>query len=521
MTQLDPSSLLLAAGIGLAVSGLAWRRFSRSRDRSRVRRSLDVALRAGDAAVRSSAIAAAGAQGLSTFADLLLRCAASETDPSVIRTLAATVARQQWEPMDTPAVVELRLWAHRHEASPQTPTPQAPPTPILPAPRPHGLTLAEWPPAVKTAQVAPPAIETPAAHSNGNGTGNGSGRGNGKGLAVVTMPVSRRIARSDAPTPSSRGNAGLRGATIIVTGAGGPAGVAVIRALDGHGVRVIGVDADGLAAGLRLADEGAVIPRADDPRYAAELVALARRTHATALVCTVAEEMGGLARAEYQLRDVGVAIWIPSAAALQACLDKWRFVQVMHQAGVRVPATSLESVDRVPGPWIVKPRFGRGSRDVYTADDSRDLAWALRRVDQPIVQTRVTGREFTVDALVDPHGVMVGAVPRWRLETKAGISTKGRTFSDDVLVGRTEKVLTAVGLTGPANVQGFVDEAGMITFIEVNPRFSGGLPLSIAAGADLVGEYLRGMLGQPIHPERLTYRSGVTMIRHFEEVFES
>jgi carbamoyl-phosphate synthase large subunit len=253
----------------------------------------------------------------------------------------------------------------------------------------------------------------------------------------------------------------------------------------------------------------------------AEIVAVARRTQATAVVCTVAEEMAGLARAEYELRDAGAAIWIPSATALEACLDKWRFVQVMHRAGVNVPATSLERVDRVPGPWIVKPRFGRGSRDVYTADDSRDLAWALRRVDQPIVQTRVTGREFTVDALVDPYGTLAGAVPRWRLETKAGISTKGRTFSDDVLVGRTEEVLAAVGLTGPANVQGFVDDAGTITFIEVNPRFSGGLPLSIAAGADLVGEYLRGVLGLPIRPERLTYRSGVTMIRHFEEVFES
>src|SRR4030088_1279486 len=81
--------------------------------------------------------------------------------------------------------------------------------------------------------------------------------------------------------------------------------------------------------------------------------------------------------------------------------------------------------------------------------------------------------------------------------------------------------VAAVALTGPANVQGFVDEAGMIPFSEVNPRFSGGPSLSIAAGADLVGEYLRGMLGQPIHPARLTYRSGVAMIRHFEEVFES
>src|SRR5205823_12279345 len=133
---------------------------------------------------------------------------------------------------------------------------------------------------------------------------------------------------------------------------------------------------------------------------------------------------------------------------------------------------------------------------------SRDVAWALRRVDHVVVQTRVAGRECAVDALVDPHGVMVGAVRRWRLETSAGISTKGRTFSDDALVGHTGQVLAAVGLTGPANVQGFVDEAGLITFIEVNPRFSGGLPLSIAAGADLVGEYLRGVFGMALHPER-------------------
>jgi carbamoyl-phosphate synthase large subunit len=508
MTSPDTSSLLLATGIVLAVAGVLWRRVSRSRDRRRVRRSLEVALDAGDAAVRSSAIAAAGAQGVSLFADLLLRCAATETDPTVIRTLAATVARQQWEPMDSPAVVELRLWAHRHQPPAREPAPEPPAARMVVPESLPARTLAAVPAPVEHALAAPAGIEVPALRSNGNGH------------ATTPLRSGPRIVRSVA-APSGRGDAGVRGGTIIVTGAGGPAGVAVIRALDGHGVRVVGVDADALAAGLRLADEGAVVPRADDSRYVPELVALARRTDATALVCTVAEEMAALNRAELQLRNAGVATWIPSPAALEACLDKWRFVQVMQEAGVRVPPTSLECVDRVPGPWIVKPRFGRGSRDVYTADDSRDLAWALRRVDQAIVQTRVTGREFTVDALVDPHGVMVGTVPRWRLETKAGISTKGRTFSDDNLVARTGEVLAAVGLTGPANVQGFVDGAGAITFIEVNPRFSGGLPLSIAAGADLVGEYLRGVLGLPIRPERLTYRSGMTMIRHFEEVFES
>jgi carbamoyl-phosphate synthase large subunit len=172
----------------------------------------------------------------------------------------------------------------------------------------------------------------------------------------------------------------------------------------------------------------------------------------------------------------------------------------------------------VPGPWIVKPRFGRGSRDVYTAATTPELAYALDHVDQPIVQSLVHGREFTVDALVDRDGTLAGAVPRWRLETKAGISVKGETFAAPALIAGVDELLRTLGLTGPANVQGFADDTGTVTFIEVNPRFSGALPLSIAAGADLLGEYLRGVRGKRVRPERLQYRPGVRMVRYFEEL---
>jgi hypothetical protein len=41
----------------------------------------------------------------------------------------------------------------------------------------------------------------------------------------------------------------------------------------------------------------------------------------------------------------------------------------------------------------------------------------------------------------------------------------------------------------------------------------------LAAGADLVGEFLRGTLGLPLRPERLTHRDGVVMTRHLTELF--
>ena len=205
---------------------------------------------------------------------------------------------------------------------------------------------------------------------------------------------------------------------------------------------------------------------------------------------------------------------------MRTCLDKWTFAQAVATAGIPHPPTNLGRANGVQGPWIVKPRFGRGSRDVYTADEPDELAWSLARVPQPIVQTRLVGMEFTVDALMRRDGRLAGGVPRWRLETKAGISSKGRTFDDPELVEGVEALLAALGLDGPANVQGFVrEDDGTFVFVEVNPRFSGGLPLSLAAGADLVGEYLRGILGEQPAPARLAYRAGTTMTRHLAEAY--
>ncbi|GEL25621.1 carbamoyl phosphate synthase [Pseudonocardia sulfidoxydans NBRC 16205] len=305
---------------------------------------------------------------------------------------------------------------------------------------------------------------------------------------------------------------------VLVTGAGGAAGISVIRALDG--VRAtVAADCDPLAAGLFLAGDAGVVPRADDPAFVDQLLKLADRTGATTLVCTVAEELPALAAAAADLDRAGLRHWLPAPGAVAACVDKWAFAAACTAADVPAPATGLGTAENVPGPWIVKPRAGRGSRDVHAADDADDLARALARVPDALVQTRLDGTEFTIDALVDRDGVLAGAVPRWRLVTKAGISTVGRTFDHPELVDAVATLLVAVGLTGPACVQGFVDDFGAFTFTEINPRFSGGLPLSLAAGADLVGEYVRGVDGLPVRRERLGHRPGVTMMRHHAEVF--
>jgi carbamoyl-phosphate synthase large subunit len=306
---------------------------------------------------------------------------------------------------------------------------------------------------------------------------------------------------------------------VLVTGAGGAAGVCVIRALKAHGVRVVAADPDDSAVGRQLADAGDTIPPPDDPGFLDAVGALAAAHGARAIVSTVSAELPVLAEGSATLAAAGLASWLPPAEAIRTCLDKWAFAQAAAAAGIPHPPTNLGRPDNVPGPWIVKPRFAGGAGGVHAVDDLRALPWAIAQMPDAIVQTRVEGLEFTIDALVERGGLLAGAVPRWRLETSAGVSTKGRTFEDPQLVGQAQQLILALGLEGPVTVQGFMLAAnGLHCFTQVIPRFSGGLSLSLAAGADLVGEYVRGIGGLELRRERLLGEPGVAMERFYDDV---
>lgn len=532
--------LLLAAGGLLIVLGVGWR-FIVTR---RIHRQVIGLLGSADPATRAGALAILVAEGIERFAPALRRMSETETDPAVLDALAEVVSRTQAMPARTTDLISLRLWAAVRLGAGAPPA-RAVPIPVegviisngsvtqdgagrhrLPAPARQSAGLPSLPRgSTATADVFVPAASNwPGPSAAAVATANGDSAGHpltAASPAAGRFPEPNRTeAIMDAPGKDPAGDGARDARVVLVTGAGGPAGVAVIRALRRAGHRVVACDADRYAVGFRLADEFARLPRADDPAFAESVTKAVVRSGAVALISTVAEELVPLHAAATSLAEAGAATWLPDPWSVEHCADKWLFHQLMTEHGVPVPATAQWSEHGVPGPWIVKPRFGRGSRHVYEADNAADLSYALSHAPEPLVQTKITGREFTVDTLSGEGGVLHGAVPRWRLETKAGISTKGATFRHHELVDKVAEVLRVLRLEGPACVQGFRADNGQIVFTEVNPRFSGGLPLSLAAGADLVGQYLNRILGGVVQPEQLSFRSGVTMLRYFDEVFE-
>lgn len=315
--------------------------------------------------------------------------------------------------------------------------------------------------------------------------------------------------------------------SIIVTGVGGPAGVAVAEHLMRSGESVVGVDADSWAAGFGIVTASATVPYATDPSYPDTILQIAHTYKADVLVSTVAEELPLLHRISGMLADRGVHTWVPTPETVNVCSDKQLFALCLEQAGVPHPYT-VTAPDRLPkhgqGPWIVKPASGRGSRGLTVGITDREQvqrAVALLDGAPAVIQEQVYGEEFTADTLTDVDGTTVCVAARWRVATKSGISTKGETFTNELVTEQVKNTLQAVGLTGPACVQGFVTSSGNVIIIEVNPRFSGGLPLTLMSGADTVGEYVRRIRGVPFNLENLTPRPGVRMSRYFNASYSS
>jgi carbamoyl-phosphate synthase large subunit len=311
-----------------------------------------------------------------------------------------------------------------------------------------------------------------------------------------------------------------RARRILVTGVGGAPGLDVARRLMALGCEVIAADSDPNAIGLRLPNAVArVTVPARDGGYAAGMLQLCAELRPDAVVSAVEQELPHLSGLRGELDGLGVRMWLPELPAIEACTDKARFAEVLADHGIPAPRTVLPNqLGRAPDrPLVVKPRRGQGAQDVIYCDTRAQAATLCELVPDPIVQERVSGREFTADCLVD-RGGRASAILRYRLVVKGGLAMVSATFRDAEVEQRVKAVLAATGLVGACCVQGFLCENGphRVVITEANLRFAGGFPAAEAAGADLVGQYLNGLFGHRIDHDRLRYQPDVRLTKSYE-----
>lgn len=263
---------------------------------------------------------------------------------------------------------------------------------------------------------------------------------------------------------------------VMMSAAGSPASISILRHLRSLGHFVIGIDASALSESLGRAfcDEFHRAPAAGSPGYVDFLCE--RLGGADLFLPFIDEELVAIANAWERLppglRD---RIAVSDPDIVLDCVDKCRFQAACADAGLPVAPLAQSA------PAYFKPRYGRGGKGVILADDAL-LFGALRDRDG-VLQRAISGQEYTVDALFSRDGALVATSPRRRLRA-AGVSTAGWVAPDAKLhelaarLGRRWRFRYAI------NFQVLRDAEGADWLIELNPRLAGSAIFSTLAGCD-------------------------------------
>jgi carbamoyl-phosphate synthase large subunit len=309
---------------------------------------------------------------------------------------------------------------------------------------------------------------------------------------------------------------------IAVTGAGGPSAVSLIQALGDRDTALFAGDIDPYAPGLYLVPRAHrwLLPSGGDAGFVDELLARCVDDAVDVLVPTVDVELLAIARRRTEFEERHIRVLLAHERTLIRCLDKASLALACADV-CPVPRTTIlhgeADVDDWPCPFLVKPRLGAGSRGVRLIRQHADLA-GVPCDGTYVAQEYLPGLEHSVDVLATLDGDVVAAVPRSRLKIDSGIAVTGMTVHDPTLERHARAVATALGVIYVANIQFREDEGGVPHLIDVNARFPGAMPMTVAAGINMPCLALDLCLGRPLPADCGEFRE-IAMVRTWREHF--
>ena len=292
-----------------------------------------------------------------------------------------------------------------------------------------------------------------------------------------------------------------------------------LRAIDNPGA-VIVTDVNPLSPAVHVADRAYRVPLATDPAYLPELLAICEAEHVRLAVPTIDDELPLFGASAEQFRAIGVLPLCSPASTALTCDDKLTTCEVLRAYGVSAAKSFLpETLPRdIALPLFVKPRVGRGAVGAFTARTREELDFFLKYVPNPVIQEYLDGPEYTIDVLCDFNGKPLSIVPRERVVIRAGVIDRGRTVRSEALTNLAIAVCRVLRFNGPINIQCRM-RGDQAVIIEINPRFSGGIPLTIAAGADFPRMILDLASGRDVAPAVGAFQDGLWMTSYESAVF--
>ena len=309
--------------------------------------------------------------------------------------------------------------------------------------------------------------------------------------------------------------------TVLITCVGGDLAPQMIMQLKNskiHNVEVVGVDVNNDAIGKIFCDEFSQVPYGNSLEYCQSIKALVDLYNVDLVIPTSDEEAVTLSHSKDLFDNCLIAC--VDSDMIDVLTDKEKTFEFLKEYGVHTPETrivekysdlkkSVELMYKDFGEFVVKPTCARGGRGVYVVsskyeeikyfDDRREVHSDMDSFvnslmhklenDMPLlVMERLIEPVIDID-LLGWNGEKIKVVPRRRVNS--AVPNDGHILLDNQLLTELgEKLIKIFKLSWLYACDLMFDSKGQPCILEINPRQSGSMSVSVAAGIPLLDDLI-------------------------------
>lgn len=225
--------------------------------------------------------------------------------------------------------------------------------------------------------------------------------------------------------------------------------------------------------------------------------------------------------------EEGIAPLVNNINTIKIGDNKWETFQFLKSRQIGVPLSFLDkeaALQELGGhfPLIIKPVSGRGSKNIFLADNEKELGIIVDYFKAKgmayLIQEYISSeeKEYTVGVVSDKKGRVIQSIVMQR-KLFGGATGYAKILEHGFINEFCEHVARAVHSTGPINVQLRLNEDNSPLVLEINPRFSGSAPMRALGGFNEPDMIIRNfLLGEELSP--VPYQAGNQYYRVFQEI---
>ena len=236
------------------------------------------------------------------------------------------------------------------------------------------------------------------------------------------------------------------------------------------------------------------IPLASNKKFKIKLLSICRKLNIDILVPGVDEELIQILLNKDLF--LPTKIFLPKIEFVQNMLDKLKMNELFYQKNIYVPKSvrADQEVNNIKFPVIVKTRYGRGSRNVFTIKNKKKLDFFLKSIDGDLkdwlVQEKEVGEEYTVQVFSNSVSSLQCIFPI-KVNEKRGSTIAAETVNDKLIIEYCLNIHKEFQPGSCYNVQLIKKKDGVISCFEVNPRISTTFCMGVYAGFDPFENYFK------------------------------